>query len=208
MKLSKYILIGLISIYLPFVSMAQFDTVAIKQSIQAFQSELNHEYREAETSPLNPEKLKNFKGLLFFPVNLNFTVQAKLTITPEAAFFKMMTSSNQVRDYRQYGILTFTLSEKEFVLPVYQSQQLMKTEEYANYLFCPFTDLSNGKETYAAGRYIDLRMPTDGDVVLLDFNKAYNPLCAYSNRYSCPIVPKENHLAIEIPVGVQYNKAE
>ncbi len=185
---------------------AQYDSASVKQSIQAFQDELNAEYRDPLKSPLEPTKIKSFKGHSFFPVSLAYTVEAKLEVTSAAPFFKMPTSSKQERDYRQYGLLTFTLNGQSFTVPVYQSQRLMDTEEYADYLFFPFTDLTNGNETYSAGRYIDLRMPKSGDVVLLDFNKAYNPLCAYSNRYSCPVVPPENHLDIEILAGVQYRK--
>lgn len=206
MKIYRYSLLAWIMAAIQITAVAQYDTTAIKQSIQEFQKELNHEYRDATSSPLDPEKIKNFKGHAFFPVNMDYAVRANLTVTREATFFKMKTSSAQVRNYRQYGILTFSISGVEFKLPVYQSENLMKTEEYADYLFLPFTDLTNGKESYSAGRYIDLRMPADGDSILVDFNKAYNPLCAYSNRYSCPVVPAENHLPIEILAGVQYRK--
>lgn len=202
----RFLLIMLVAGFVPLASAAQYDTTAIKQSVREFQDELNAEYRDIKTSPLEPGKVKKFKGHDFFPVNTAYTVQATLTITHAAQFFKMKTSSGREKDYRQYGLLTFTLLGKEYKLPVYQSQQLMNTEEYADYLFLPFTDLTNGEETYAAGRYIDLRMPADNDIVLIDFNKAYNPLCAYSDRYSCPVVPAENHLDIKIPAGVKYYK--
>jgi len=76
-------------------------------------------------------------------------------------------------------------------------------------LFLPFTDLTNGTVSYGGGRYIDLKIPEEEDAIVIDFNTAYNPYCAYSPRYSCPIPPEENHLEIEIPVGVkQYDKDE
>ena len=79
---------------------------------------------------------------------------------------------------------------------------LSKKPGYANYLFVPITDLTNGEETYGGGRYIDLRGPL-GKVVELDFNKAYNPYCAYGGKYSCPIPPIENHLGLRIEAGVK-----
>jgi len=106
---------------------------------------------------------------------------------------------------RIFGILTFSIEGKEFSLPVYQSQSLMQKKEYKDYLFLPFTDLTNGNETYDGGRYIDLRIPA-GDQIVIDFNKAYNPYCAYSHGYSCPIVPSKNHLETEILAGVRYAK--
>jgi uncharacterized protein len=74
--------------------------------------------------------------------------------------------------------------------------------EYKDYLFLPFTDLTNGVQTYQGGRYLDLRIP-QGDEIVIDFNQSYNPYCAYSGRYSCPVVPSENHLDMEVLAGVK-----
>ena len=71
-----------------------------------------------------------------------------------------------------------------------------------DHLFLPFTDNTNGVETYGGGRYIDLKIPA-GNTINIDFNKAYNPYCAYSDKYSCPIPPPENHLDIEIKAGIK-----
>jgi len=79
----------------------------------------------------------------------------------------------------------------------------MNNPEYKDYLFFPFTDLTNNASTYGGGRYIDLRIP-QGNVIVLDFNKAYNPSCAYSPKYSCPIVPGENNIDVAITAGVKY----
>ena len=82
----------------------------------------------------------------------------------------------------------------------YQGEALSKTDEYKDYLLIPFTDTTNGKETYGGGRYIDFAIPAS-EMVTLDFNLAYNPSCAYSSRYSCPIPPRENRLKAEIRAG-------
>ena len=79
------------------------------------------------------------------------------------------------------------------------------TEKYKNYLFLPFTDLSNDEESYAGGRFIDLEIP-EGNEIAIDFNRAYNPYCAYNDKYSCPIPPKENFLNMKILGGVAYKK--
>ena len=81
----------------------------------------------------------------------------------------------------------------------------MKEEGYEDYLFLPFLDDTNGEESYGGGRYIDCRIP-EGDTIEIDFNKAYNPYCAYNENYSCPIVPRENYLAIEVKAGVKVFK--
>ena len=107
----------------------------------------------------------------------------------------------------QPAVTFFKLKGKKFKLNVYQSQDLSRKPEYADYLFLPFTDNTNGLTTYGGGRYIDLKLPLE-KTVTLDFNKAYNPYCAYSKNYSCPIPPASNDLDISIPVGVSYNKSK
>jgi uncharacterized protein (DUF1684 family) len=115
----------------------------------------------------------------------------------------METSGPIKKTFRVYGILYFTIHDTAVKLNLYQSQNLMTTNEYKNYLFLPFTDISSGEETYAAGRYIDISTEDIVDnKVILDFNKAYNPYCAYvSGKYNCPIPPKENQLAVAIHAG-------
>jgi len=184
-------------------SLAQVDTAAAN-SVKRFQDHLNAEYRDPQSTPLEPGDLKKFKGLPFFPVDLAYRVKAKLIVTDQEPYFLMMTSNNKPRNFRQYGLLEFNLHGIDFKIPVYQSENLVNKEGFADYLFFPFKDLTNGKTTYGAGRYIDLRIPKEGNTLILDFNQAYNPLCAYSNRFSCPIVPEKNHLTMEINAGVKY----
>ncbi len=114
----------------------------------------------------------------------------------------MKTTGTRLPEYVKYGELIFLLNENEFKLNLYQNVELIKKEGYADYLFLPFSDLTCGKESYLGGRYIDMRIPK-GDKVTIDFNKAYNPYCAYNHKYSCPIVPLDNDLEIEILAGVK-----
>ena len=181
---------------------AQSDSVALAE-IEKFQAELNQEYANRSTSPLNPKQLKNFKGHPFFPINLAYRVKAKLVITPEEKFFAMQTSTNQPRLHRKYADMLFVLAGIPYSLPVYQSKDLMATKDYADYLFLPFTDLTNDETTYSGGRYIGLRIPKEGSELIVDFNLAYHPYCAYSKGYSCPIVPEENDLPVKIEAGVK-----
>jgi len=89
---------------------------------------------------------------------------------------------------------------------VYQSQDLLKRPGFENYLFVPFTDRTNGHGSYGGGRYLDLRIPPKGATTMpLDFNRAYNPSCAYAPGYSCPVPPAENRLNVAIPAGVQHD---
>ena len=168
-----------------------------------FQKKINAEYKDASTSPLKEKDRKGFRGLDFFEFDSTYSVVATLKRTPKSKWFKMKTTTNRVSKERIFGVLSFQINEKEYNLNVYQGQDLMKKEGYEDYLFLPFLDNTNGEESYGGGRYIDLRIPVEGDSILIDFNNAYNPYCAYNGKYSCPIVPRDNYLDTEIKAGVK-----
>jgi uncharacterized protein (DUF1684 family) len=116
-------------------------------------------------------------------------------------FFKMKTTTDRLPDYAKYGEVHFMIDSQAFKLEVYQSPDVSKMPGYADYLFIPFTDLTNGEETYEVGRYIEFRIPKS-DNVILDFNQSYNPYCSYAaGKYSCPIPPEANQLTVAIPAG-------
>lgn len=172
------------------------------ETSKEFQETINKEYANREESPLTDEDFKAFKGLDFYPVNDKYRVEAQFKRTPNEKAFKMKTTGARLPEYVKYGELTFSIDGKSFELNLYQNIELAKKAGFEDYLFLPFSDLSCGKESYIGGRYIDMRFPK-GNTVIIDFNKAYNPYCAYNHKYSCPIVPLENDLEIEIPAGVK-----
>lgn len=167
-----------------------------------FQKEINAEYKDASKSPLKDKDRKNFKGLDFFKFDSTYVVQAKFEKTPDESPFEMKTTTDRLPVYVKYGIVTFNLKGNEYHLNVYQNQDLIKKEGFVDYLFLPFLDDTNGEESYGGGRYIDLKIP-ESDEVIIDFNKAYNPYCAYNEKYSCPIVPRENYLELKVEAGVK-----
>jgi uncharacterized protein len=183
-------------------SNAQTDTAAVND-IKHFQSELNREYTNPLESPLDSIQRLSFKSHEFYPIDLSYRINAKFIRTPDETVFQMKTTGTKTPEYVKFGEAYFVINGKSFVLNTYQNIQLTKREEYKNYLFLPFTDNTNGVETYGGGRYIDLVIP-EKDSIIIDFNKAYNPYCAYSDKYSCPIPPKENYLNTEINAGVRY----
>lgn len=172
------------------------------QAILDHQEELNKEFKDPETSPLPDRYRMNFEALDFFAPDTNYVVTAKFVRTPEALPFLMPSTTGDSSEETVYGIAHFTLKGKNRQLEVYQNKELMQQENYRDYLFLPFTDNTNGVETYTGGRYIDLSIP-DGDTIIIDFNKAYNPYCAYNKKYSCPVVPGINNLDTEILAGVK-----
>ena len=143
------------------------------------------------------------KLLQFYPVNSKYRVIAQFERTQNGQWFEMPTSGRIKKSFRVYGTLSFALDDTLIIMNLYQSQALMGSSEYSDYLFLPFTDATTGIETYESGRYIDLKI-TDikNNEVIIDFNKAYNPYCAYvSGVYNCPIPPPANHLPIAVKAG-------
>ena len=195
--MKKYFLLLLI---FSFIALQAQDKTT--ETSQEFQDNLNLEYADKEKSPLMKEDLKTFKSLDFFPINDKYIIEAKFIRTKKEKVFKMKTSTSRLPDYKKYGELHFTIDGVACKLNVYQNIDLIKKPGFEDYLFLPFSDLTSGKETYIGGRYVDLRIQK-GTTWKIDFNKAYNPYCAYNYEYSCPIVPLENDLNLEILAGVK-----
>ena len=170
-----------------------------------YQKQQNALFKDATTSPLKKKDLKNFKGLDFFPVDSSFIVTAKLTRTPDSSLFKLPKTGGDKADYRQYGLLRFILKDTEFLLSLYQSLDEMNDPKFEDYLFLPFTDHTCGVTSYGGGRYMNLfeSQIQDDDTVVLNFNNTYNPYCAYNENYTCPIVPRKNHMNIAVTAGTR-----
>lgn len=172
------------------------------QGILDYQTEKDAEFKDPETSPLPDRYRKDFDGLDFFAPDTNYVVQAKFVLTPDAVPFEMPTTTDRKTTEVVFGIAHFVLNGQQRQLEIYQNAALMKEEGFEDYLFLPFTDLTNDEETYGGGRYIDLRIP-DKDMITIDFNRAYNPSCVYNKKYSCPIVPQINDLKTRVLAGVK-----
>ncbi len=197
----KYIL-SILACFL-FFCCAKKNT-SYENEIKIFQYNLNVEFADAARSPLTAEDLKTFKVLEFFDIDENYNIEADFEPTPNTPVFEMPTTTDRLPLYRKYGIARFTLNGKKMALSIYQNQQLMTDFNYKDYLFLPFNDATNGTTTYGGGRFIDLEIPSEGSKkIRIDFNKAYNPYCAYNHTFSCPIPPSENNLPVAIPVGVK-----
>lgn len=169
----------------------------------SFQKEMNAKFKDATISPLTKKGLKKFKGLSFFRQDDKYRIIAKIVKTPDAPTFSFPTTTDRVAVYKKYGIVSFSIDEKDFELAIYQ--ELKPQLEYIDHLFLPFLDNTNGKTSYEGGRFIDVLTTDESETgtIVIDFNTAYNPYCAYSNRYSCPITPRDNYLDIDIKAGVK-----
>jgi len=173
-----------------------------QKTAEQFQKETNEHYADEESSPLLKEDLINYKGLPFYKIDSQYIVVARINRIEKVKPFKMKTTTDRRPEYVVYAVATFDLNGTEHNLNIYKSYGT-SNPEYEDYLFLPFTDETSGNETYGGGRFIDLRI-TEGNEMVIDFNQAYNPYCAYNYKYSCPIPPKENHLNTRIEAGVRY----
>lgn len=169
------------------------------EEIEEHRAKKKKEFRDKNISPLEAKDRKRFKDLKYYPIDLNYRVTARF-VRMDGDLFQMRTTTARLPEYRKFGEVHFKLDSSDYVLEVYQSPDIMKRPGYADYLFIPFTDLTNGDETYDVGRYLELRIP-DSEEVIIDFNKCYNPYCSYNAGYSCPIPPAANHLNIYIRAG-------
>ncbi len=191
----------LFGFHLALASSAQAADAVWLDSLNAYWGRIDAEYRDTAHSPLLPEDLAHFTELERFAPDAAFRVTATFKAKLGKAF-QMRTTTDRTPTYQSVGSLSFTLEGRKHKLTVYRNPDLSAKPEYANYLFVPFTDLTNGESTYGGGRYLDLTGPL-GATVELDFNRAYNPYCAYGGRYSCPIPPAENHLPVAVEAGVK-----
>ncbi len=149
-------------------------------------------------SPIPAEHRGQFEGLEYYPVDLAYRFELELYEHSDKKALQIEDTGGNARNFLRWGEFRFTIAGKECKLQAY------KSEAAEQRLFIPFKDTTSGKETYGAGRYLDLDYDSDrthdGDWIL-DFNKAYNPWCAYSENYVCPFVPPENWLDVTVRAG-------
>ncbi|WP_118975962.1 DUF1684 domain-containing protein [Taibaiella koreensis] len=166
------------------------------------------EHRRQYTADLYPIIKDDTAFLSFFPANRQMVVTATVEQLTNEKPFKLTTSSGKTKEAQKYALLRFSLNGKPYQLYAYQLLALKEKAETANELFLPFIDPTCGKESYGGGRYIDLQLTDihEGRIVI-DFNKAYNPYCAFTTGYNCPIPPRENSLPVAIKAGERYRPA-
>ena len=140
-----------------------------ERDIAAHRESQDNDFATEGRSPLTDQDRKHFRGLDYFAADKNCFVEAEFTRTPQEKSFEMKTSTDRRPIYRKYGELHFTLHGRKLKLNVYQNLDLIIKPGFGDYLFLPFSDATNGNETYVGGRYIDLKIPV-GDKIYIDFN--------------------------------------
>ncbi len=170
-----------------------------KAQIAGHRKQYMADFLEDKNSPLKKDDLQ---FLRFYDADSTYKVTAKAEFILNAPTFIMPVFVGNGSDYVKYALLKMVVKGKPIELTVYRSIALAKVAGLSDYLFLPFTDETNGKGTYGGGRYIDLREKDFKDnTVIIDFNKAYNPYCAFSAGYACPKPPGENQLPVAIEAG-------
>jgi uncharacterized protein (DUF1684 family) len=172
------------------------------KSIQQYRDSVNRAWMNQETTVLIEEDFKEFKGLDYFPIDTMYRVKAKFAKLENTTVVRLKTTGTRLPQYRPFGTLTFTLHGKDNVLTLYQFADPSKPE-LKHHLLLAFLDATNDEHTYMGGRYLDYDEREIQDEVIIDFNRAYNPYCAYNYKYSCVIPPAENRLNIPIEAGAK-----
>jgi len=169
-----------------------------KNYVMEWRKDRDQFFKTHQRSPLTPAEKKRFKGLKYYPFDSQYVFSSQIErynfhINNPKYYATFLTNKGTNKRYIRYGKLQFRLNGKDYTIEAYKSI-------LSDMLFIPFKDMTNGKETYEGGRYIDAEI-LPGYRMMLDFNMAYHPSCAYNERFICALPPKENMLEIEIKAG-------
>jgi hypothetical protein len=172
------------------------DDAAYASELSAARTAKDEAFRTAGDSPVPREKRNAVLPLNYFPVDPSYAVPAVLKLADDRPVFEMPTSTGALRRMQLVGELQFTLQGQRRSLGAFVEEGTQQIDR----LFVPFADLTTGKDTYSAGRYLDIQ-PTGTGYYTIDFNRAYNPYCAYNASYECPYPPPSNRLDVAIAAG-------
>jgi len=167
-----------------------------EEKLKAFRAKKDQFFKEDPFSPLKEADRKKFKGLVYYPIDLKYAMIGSIgryPTEPKPIYVNLPTNKEREKKYVKYGRFKFKWEGVEYVLQIYRPLG-------GGELFLPFRDKTSGTETYSDGRYLYIE-PMLGGRVLIDFNRASNPFCAYNEKYTCPFAPKENWLEIAIRAG-------
>lgn len=182
-----------------------FDADDWAARLEANRTQKDEFFAEHPQSPIPPEERDEFDGLSYFDPDPEYRVEANVRVhdDPEADPVEMESSAGPNVRYLRVATFEFEVGGTEQTLVAYQQEP-----DGDEPLFVPFRDKTTGQQTYSDGRYMEFeaeRALDDGDTFTLDFNLAYNPFCAYSETFACPLPPEENWLDVVIPAGERYD---
>ncbi|MSO53493.1 MAG: DUF1684 domain-containing protein [Acidobacteria bacterium] len=159
-------------------------------------------FKSAPGDPVPADKMAAMVPLSYFPIDELYAVPATLEPAAERTRLQVPTSTGKIRDLERIGTLKFMVKGQKMSLTAFHELD----QPQITRLFVPFSDFTNGAETYSAGRYMELD-PTPTGIYVVDFNVAYHPFCYYNPEYDCPYPPKENRLTMPIRAGERLPKS-
>lgn len=172
------------------------DAVIVSE-LEEFRAAKDDFFRSHPQSPLTPGQRAAFTRLAYFPADPALRIEAVLdTDVDRDEPIKLQTTGGGTQEYRRAGRVRFRVDGQEAEITLYQSKSQRE-------LFVPFRDATSGRETYGAGRYLEVDRPGPDGRVVVDLNYAYNPYCAYNVDWSCPLPPRENWLRVPLRAGEQ-----
>ncbi len=190
------VIIAVVSIYYSFSGGETSETYIA--NIEKMRKEKDHTMRTTSDSPFANDTTQTFKGLNYFPIDATYQIRAKLTPVESKKAVLLPTSDSKQKSYLEYAYAEFEMQGVKNKLLILE---IMDMGPYRGTLFLAFADKTSARETYGAGRYLDVKKIPGATSVTLDFNEAYNPYCAYNDNFSCPFPPQENILSIAIKAG-------
>ena len=170
------------------------------KELEQHRVDYKEKFKNNERAPLRTDEELSLMD--FYKANQSYDLKCNFKRDDKQTPVVMSTYSGKKKDFIIYGTAGCQVNDSEFSLLIYQSAMARSNPLAAKHLFLPFKDFTNGEETYGGGRYMDVSIDdVEGSLINLDFNHSYNPWCAYSDGYNCPIPPVENHLQFEMKVG-------
>lgn len=199
------------------MSNAEFDEEAWRTELRQHRDEKDRAFAQSEQSPLPPEERDRFDGLSYYPPDADYRVTATVQTHDEPEPVEMELSAGAPQRYLHVVTLYFGIGGEDCSLAAYRQtggaggDRAESGASAETSYFVPFRDATSGEETYGSGRYMELyaeRELDDGDEIVVDFNLAYSPFCAYSEAFACPLPPAENRLDVRIEAGEKYDGEE
>ncbi len=189
------IVVSAVALVIVLLTFRQSDSDAYLVEIEKERTEKDRYFSTSDESPFQGT---TFTGLNFFPPNPAYRVQAELSLIQDRRLVTLATNDGQQKSYQEYAWVEFALDQRMFRLLVLE---VIDSGPNRGALFLAFADETSAGETYGAGRYLDIKKVPGASAIELDFNKAYNPYCAYGDHFSCPLPPRENILGASIRAG-------
>ncbi|QNH61633.1 DUF1684 domain-containing protein [Hymenobacter sediminicola] len=199
MRINPKLLIGLglLLVFGYFLQDIVFNNDQYLARLRKARQDKNDSFRRVQGSPLSQEQRNTFDSLKYYAPDNAYRFEAQLEAFPQRDTVEVPLTDGKAEKYLRWGRASFILNKQEYKLTLF-----LKANGQDSTLFVPFTDRTNGHGSYGGGRYLDAALPASGDTELvLDFNTAYNPYCAYNDGFACPVPPQDNRLPVEIKAG-------